>query len=209
MDWTAAAVTLKVAAATTAVLLVLGLPLAAWLATTRMPGKSIVEAAVALPLLLPPTVLGFYVLRAEAATGSGLPFTFGGILVGSVLFNLPFAVRPFVAAIAEVNPRLVEASWCLGVSRLATFLRVVVPLAMPGILAGAVLTFGHTIGEFGVVLMVGGNIPGVTRTLSIAVYDDVQALDYAAAGRTALVLVAFAFAVLLAVQLLPRRAVAR
>jgi molybdate transport system permease protein len=209
MDWTAAAVTLKLAAATTAVLLVLGLPLAAWLAMTRMPGKSIVEAAVALPLVLPPTVLGFYVLRAEAATGSGLPFTFGGILVGSVLFNLPFAVRPFAAAIAEVNPRLVEASWCLGVSRLATFFRVVVPLALPGILAGAVLTFAHTIGEFGVVLMVGGNVPGVTRTLSIAVYDDVQALDYEAAGRTALVLVTFAFVVLVAVQLLQRRAVAR
>src|SRR5690606_6256212 len=145
-------------------------------------GKFLVEAAVALPLVLPPTVLGFYVLTAtgpnsplgrgfEALTGERLPFTFAGILVGSVLFNLPFAVRPFAAAFAAVDPRLVEASWCLGVSRLGTFFRVVVPLSWQGILTGIVLTFAHTVGEFGVVLMVGGNIPGVTRTLSIAIYD--------------------------------------
>jgi molybdate transport system permease protein len=130
-----------------------------------------------------------------------------GILAGSVLFNLPFAVRPFAAALAAVDRRLIEASWCLGESRLRTFCRVVVPLSWPGILAGLVLTFAHSVGEFGVVLMVGGNIPGVTRTLSVAVYDDVQALDYAAAGQTALALVAFALVALTAVHALQRRVV--
>jgi molybdate transport system permease protein len=209
VDWTAAIVTVRLAAATTAVLLVLGLPLAYWLATTRFSGRHLIEAAVALPLVLPPTVLGFYVLRAEALGRGGIAFTFAGILIASVLFNLPFAVRPFAAAFAGVDRRLVEASWCLGVSRPATFVRIVLPLARPGIIAGLVLTFAHTVGEFGVVLMVGGNVPGVTRTLSLAIYDDVQALDYVAAGRTALWLVAFAFVVLLVVQLLQRRAVPR
>ncbi len=220
VDWTAFGVTLKLAACTTGVLLVLGLPLAWWLATARARGKFLVEAVVALPLVLPPTVLGFYVLTALGPSGvvgrgygwlggGRLPFTFPGILAGSVLFNLPFAVRPFAAAFAAVDRRLVEASWCLGVSRLATFGRVVLPLAWPGVLTGLVLTFAHSVGEFGVVLMVGGNIPGVTRTLSVAIYDDVQALDYAAAGRTSLVLVAFAFAALALTHALQRRAVPR
>jgi molybdate transport system permease protein len=207
VDCAAAWVTFRLAAATTAVLFVLGLPLAYWLAISRWRGRAIVETVIALPLVLPPTVLGFYVLRAEA--GSVLPFTFLGILIGSVLFNLPFAVRPFAAAFATVDRRLVEASWCLGVSRLGTFVRIVLPLAWPGILAGLVLTFAHTVGEFGLVLMVGGNVPGATRTLSVAIYDDVQALDYAAAGQTALVLVVFSFLILLVVQFLQRRAVAR
>jgi molybdate transport system permease protein len=216
VDWTAFWVTARLAFWTTAVLVVVGVPLAYWLATTRWRGKFLVEAVVALPLVLPPTVLGFYVLAAtgpngvigqgyEALTGGRLPFTFAGILVGSVLFNLPFAVRPFAAAFAAVDRRLVEASWCLGVSRLATFARVVLPQAWSGVLAGLVLTFAHTVGEFGVVLMVGGNLPGVTRTLSIAVYDDVQALDYEAAGQTALVLLGFAFVVLCLVHALGRR----
>jgi molybdate transport system permease protein len=219
VDWTAVWVTLKLAGCTTAVLLALGLPLAYWLATTRRRGRAVVEAVVCLPLVLPPTVLGFYVLAAtgpsggvgrgyEALTGGGrLPFTFAGILVGSVLFNLPFAVRPFASAFAAVDRKLVEASWCLGVSRPGTFFRVVVPLSWPGVLGGVVLTFAHTVGEFGVVLMVGGNVPGVTRTLSVAVYDDVQALDYESAGRTALVLVAFSFAALCVTYALQRRAV--
>ncbi|MBO0698650.1 MAG: molybdate ABC transporter permease subunit [Zavarzinella sp.] len=216
MDLAAFWVTARLAFWTTAVLFALGLPLAYWLATTRWRGKVLVEAVVTLPLVLPPTVLGFYVLTAagptgflgrgyEAVTGGRLPFTFAGILVGSVLFNLPFAVRPMAAAFAAVDRRLVEASWCLGVSRVRTFARVVLPLSWPGVLAGLVLTFAHTVGEFGVVLMVGGNIPGVTRTLSIAVYDDVQALDYAAAGQTALVLLGFAFGVLCLTQALARR----
>jgi molybdate transport system permease protein len=209
VDWAAGWVTARLAFGTTAVLLVIGLPLAYWLATTRSPLRAVVEVAVALPLVLPPTVLGFYVLVASGSLGLRLPFTFAGILVASVLFNLPFAVRPFAAAFAAVDRRLVEASWCLGVSRLGTFARVVLPLAWPGVLAGSALTFAHTVGEFGVVLMVGGNVPGVTRTLSIAVYDDVQALDYAAAGRTALALVVFAAVVLGAVHALQRRAVPR
>jgi molybdate transport system permease protein len=218
VDWPAVWVTGKLALGTTLVLAALGLPLAWWLATTRRRAKVLVEAAVALPLVLPPTVLGFYVLTAtapysslgrayETLTGGRLPFTFAGILTASVLFNLPFAVRPFAAAFAAVDRRLIEASWCLGESRLRTFGRVVVPLSWPGILAGLVLTFAHTVGEFGVVLMVGGNIPGVTRTLSVAVYDDVQALDYAAAGRTALALVGFALVALTAVHALQRRGV--
>ncbi len=168
-------------------------------------------------MVLPPTVLGFYVLEAtapgsvlgaayESATGARLPFTFAGLLVGSVLFNLPFAVRPFTAAFAAVDTRLYEAAATLGASRLRTFLRVGLPVARPGVLAGIVLCFAHAIGEFGVVLMVGGNIPGVTRTLSIAIYDDVQAMRYDAAAATSLVLVITALVLLTAVQLLqPRR----
>jgi molybdate transport system permease protein len=216
MDWTAIGLTLRLAVCTTAVLLVVGLPLAYWLATTRWRGRFVVEALTSLPIILPPTVLGFYLLlvmapqaplgRAYAAlTGARLPFSFVGILIGSALYNLPFAVRPFTAAFAAVDRRLIEAAWCCGVSPLATFRRVTAPLAWPGILAGLVLTFAHTVGEFGVVLMIGGNIPGVTRTLSIAIYDDVQALDYARAADTALLLVAFSLAVLCVVFALRRR----
>jgi molybdate transport system permease protein len=216
VDVAALLVTLRLASCTTLILLVVGLPLAWWLATTRRRGRVFVEAVVALPLLLPPTVLGFYVLLAtgprspvgqgyEALTGSRLPFTFVGVLVGSVLFNLPFAVRPFATAFAAVDRRLIEASWCLGVSRWGTFFRVVLPLSWPGILAGMALTFAHTVGEFGVVLMVGGNIPGVTRTLSVAIYDDVKALDYASAANASLLLVGFAFVVLSVTYALQRR----
>jgi molybdate transport system permease protein len=141
-----------------------------------------------------------------ALTGSALPFTFAGLLVASVLYSLPFAVRPFAVAFAAVDRRLVEASWCLGVSRLNTFFRISVPLAWTGILTGMILTFAHTIGEFGVVLMVGGNIPGATRTLSISIYDDVQALEYSSAAQTALVLVLFSFVTLSVTYALQRRA---
>ena len=218
MDATAFWLTLKLAVSTTLVLFLIGLPLATWLVTTRFRGRGLVEAIVALPLVLPPTVLGFYLLLAtgpksfvgrwyESATGAMLPFSFLGILLGSVLFNLPFAVRPFAAAISSVDRRLVEASWCLGVSRWATFWRVTLPLSWPGILAGLILTFAHTVGEFGVVLMIGGNIPGVTRTLSIAIYDDVQALDYASAGRTSFWLVIFSLSAFLLIHALGRRGV--
>jgi molybdate transport system permease protein len=216
MDSTAIWLTLRLALATTAILFAVGLPLSHWLATTRWRGKFLLEAVVALPLVLPPTVLGFYILVAtgphspigrwyEGATGRLLPFSFPGILLGSVLFNLPFIVRPFTSAFVGVDRRLVEASWCLGVSRFATFWRVTFPLAWPGILAGLVLCFAHAVGEFGVVLMVGGNIPGVTRTLSVCIYDDVQALDYAAAGQTSLLLVAFSLVALSVPQLLGRK----
>jgi molybdate transport system permease protein len=216
MDSTAFWLTLKLAVSTTLVLFLAGLPLAYWLATTRFRGRALVEAVVALPLVLPPTVLGFYLLMAtgpnsllggwyERITGTLLPFSFAGILLGSVLFNLPFAVRPFAAAFSGVDRRLVEASWCLGRSRWSTFWRITLPLSWPGVLAGLMLTFAHTVGEFGVVLMVGGNIPGVTRTLSIAIYDDVQALDYASAGRTALWLVLFSLLVFFVIHAVGRR----
>ncbi len=216
MDWTAIGLTLRLAACTTAILLILGLPLAYWLASTRFRGKFLVEAAVALPIILPPSVVGFYILWAtgprspigrayESVTGGMLPFSFAGILLASVLFNIPFAVRPFASAFAAVNRRLVEASWCLGVSRVRTFFRVVLPLSWTGVLTGLVLTFAHTVGEFGVVLMVGGSIPGVTRTISIAIFDDVQSLNYAAAHRTSIVLLAFAFVTLCITYALQRR----
>jgi molybdate transport system permease protein len=216
MDWQAIRLSVELAAATTAVLLALGLPLAYWLARTRWRGRALVEAIVALPIVLPPTVLGFYVLVAlgpaspvgaawERLFGEGLVFTFEGLLIASVLYSLPFAVQPFAAAFATLDRRLEEASWCLGVSRLATFFKVCLPLAWPGVLTGIVLSFAHTLGEFGVVLMIGGNIPGETRTVSIAIYDEVQALDYAAAGRTSAILLVFSFAVLLATYALQRR----
>ena len=216
MDVDALRLSLWLATLTTAVLLVLGIPIAHWLATSRRRLKFLVEAVVALPLVLPPTVLGFYLLVALgprsplgrawiAVVGSSFPFSFGGLLVASVLFSLPFAVQPIAAALAAVDPRLVEASHTLGVSPLRTFLRVNLPLAWPGVVSGAVLAFAHTLGEFGVVLMIGGNVRGETRTLSIALYDHVQALEYDAANRTALLLLAVSFAVLVLVYGLQRR----
>jgi molybdate transport system permease protein len=204
MDWQALGLSLRLAACTTLILCAIGLPLAHWLAVTRWRWKFLVEAVVALPLILPPTVLGFYLLMAMAP--HGLAFTFTGLLLASVLYSLPFAVRPFSAAMTGVDRKLVEASWCLGVSRLETFFRVVLPLSWAGILSGVVLTFAHTLGEFGVVLMVGGNLAGETRTISIAIYDDVQALNYAAAGQTALFLLAVSFIALTVTYALQGRA---
>ena len=216
MDWSAIALSLRLATATTAILLVVGLPLASWVTFSHRPGRWAVDALVALPLVLPPTVLGYYVLVAlgprspighayEAITGGPIVFSFSGLLVASVLYSLPFAVQPFAAAFAAVDRTLIETAWCLGASRLRTFTRIVVPLARPGIIAGAVLTFAHTVGEFGVVLMVGGNLPGSTRTVSISIYDDVQAFNYARAGRTAGLLLAFSFVVLAMTYRLQRR----
>ncbi len=206
MDWTAIWVSTRLSVATTAVLLVIGIPIAEWIAFSRWRWKFLVEAIVALPLVLPPTVLGFYILLAVGPSspigalfgrgGHGLAFTFEGLLVASVLYSLPFAVQPFSAAFAGVDRSLLEASWSLGVSRAATFRRIVLPLSMRGIVTGVVLSFAHTLGEFGVVLMVGGNLPGVTRTVSISIYDSVQALDYASAWETSLLLLAISFAIL-------------
>jgi molybdate transport system permease protein len=207
MDWPAISLSVRLAALTTATLFAIGLPLANWLATSRCRWKFIVEAVVALPIVLPPTVLGFYLLLAlgprsplgafyENVTGHRLVFTFDGLLVASVLYSLPFAVQPFAAALTTVDRRLIESSWCLGVGRWGTFFRVTLPLAWPGVVTGMVLSFAHTLGEFGVVLMIGGNLPNVTRTVSISIYDQVQSLDYAAAGRTALALLLFSFVVL-------------
>lgn len=207
MDWTALALSLRLAAVTTVILLALSVPLAWWLATTRWRWRHVVDALVAMPMLLPPTVLGYYLLIAlgprspvgallTRLTGASLPFTFPGLVVGSVLYSLPFAVQPMRASFARVDRELVEAAWCLGASRARTFARVVLPLSRAGVVAAAVLTFVHTLGEFGVVLMLGGNLPGRTRTVSVAIYDQVQSLDYAAANRTAGVLVALSFALL-------------
>jgi molybdate transport system permease protein len=215
VDTAALRISFQLAALTTLALLVLGLPLAQWLATTRWRGRALVEAVVALPLVLPPTVLGFYLLVAfgprsplgrawTEVFGGPLPFSFGGVLVASILYGLPFAVQPFAAALAGVDRSLVEASHSLGVSRLGTFLRVNLPVAAPGIVAGCVLAFAHALGEFGVVLMVGGNIAGETRTLSIAIFNHVETLEYDAAGRTSLFLLGVSFAVLVVTYALQR-----
>ncbi len=217
MDWEALRLSFALSTLTALLLLPIGLPLAWVLTFTRFPGRALLEAVVALPLVLPPTVLGFYVLLAtgpqspfgrayEQVTGDLLPFSFTGLLLASLLYSLPFAVQPFAAAFAAVDTELLEAAACLGASRLRILRTVVLPLARPGIVAGTVLAFAHTLGEFGVVLMVGGNIPGRTRTLSIAIYDHVQALEYAAAGRTALLLLVISFVVLAATSRLQRRA---
>ncbi len=216
MDWIAVALSLKLALIVSAVLLVIAIPLAYWITFSRWRGKFLVEAVVALPLVLPPTVLGFYVLVAigsrspigrlwERWTGHGLAFTFEALVAASILYSLPFAVQPIAAAFAQLDTSLVEASATLGATRLRTFARIILPLSVHGVVAGAVLSFAHTIGEFGVVLMVGGNLPGVTRTISLSVYDQVQSLQYDAANATALVLVAFSFAVLAFVYALTRR----
>lgn len=198
---------LKLSAVTTAILIPLALPLAYWLSFTRGRLRGWVEALVALPLVLPPTVLGFYLLQAlgptaplgaawEAVFHDRLLFSFSALVIASVLYSLPFAVQPLLASFRGLTPRLLEASWTLGASRLATFFRVVLPTCRPGLVAATILTFAHTLGEFGVVLMVGGNIPGETRTVSIAIYDLVEALQYAEAGRLALILLGASYAVL-------------
>lgn len=207
MDWQAFWLTIRLAALVTALLLVLGLPLAYWIAFSRWRWKFLVEAVVALPIVLPPTVLGFYVLIAlgqrsplgqwwRPLTGHTLAFSFEGLVIGSVLYSLPFSIQPFASSFSSVDPRLLKASAVLGASKFRTFWRVIVPLSFSGLVTGIALTFAHTIGEFGVVLMVGGNIPGVTRTLSINIYDQVQDLNYAAANATSLVLLIIAFLLL-------------
>jgi molybdate transport system permease protein len=210
VNWVAILLTLKLATLVAVILLVIGIPLAYWIAFTRFRAKFLIEAIVALPLVLPPTVLGFYVLVAigsrsplgawfERIFGHSFAFSFEGLLLASVLYSLPFAVQPFAASFAAVDHRLLEASALLGASRWRTFFRITVPLSLPGIVTGIVLSFAHTVGEFGVVLMVGGNIPGLTRTISVDIYDRVQELDYAGANQTALVLLLFSFVVLSAV----------
>lgn len=217
IDWQTFFLTLKLAVTVSAALLVLALPVAYWIAFSRWRWKFLIEAVVALPIVLPPTVLGFYVLVAlgprsplgrcwSSFTGHTLAFTFGGLVVGSILYSLPFAVQPFVASFAGVDRKLIAASATLGASPLRTFFRVIAPLSISGLITGIALTFAHTMGEFGVVLMVGGNIPGVTRTVSIDIYDRVQASDYAGANQTALLLLVLCFALLAIVYGLNRKA---
>ena len=217
MDWGTIFLTIRLALVVCATLLMVGTPIALWLSFTRWRWKFFVESIVAIPLVLPPTVLGFYVLVAmgsnsplgrwyQSLTGHGLPFTFAGLAIASVIYSLPFAVQPMAAAFSQVDRNLINASSILGAGRIRTFVRVVLPLSFGGVVTGLVLSFAHTLGEFGVVLMVGGNIPGATRTISIAIYDNVQALEYAAADRTALLLLAVSFAVLSLVYAVNRRA---
>jgi len=221
MDWAALWLSLKLAFATCGLLLPLALLFALWL--RRLPGlfARLLEVVVALPLVLPPTALGYWLLVAlgrgsplgelwEQLTGRPLVFTFEGILVASLVFNLPFAVQPLVRGLAAVPRELREAAWLCGLGPLRVFLRVELPLLRPSLLTAAVLVFAHTLGEFGVVLMVGGAIPGKTRTASVAVYDAIQSLDERAAAVMSTVLLAFSLAALLVLQLLePRRERAR
>lgn len=197
-------------------LLLLGVPLAYWLAYARFRGRPVVEALVSLPLVLPPTVIGFYLLLAfSPETGVGrlltqtlgveLNFTFGGILIGSVVYSLPFMVQPVQAALQNLPRSLREAAYTLGKSRLTTLWHVLLPNIKPALLSACVLTFAHTVGEFGVVLMIGGNIPGQTRVASIAIYDAAESLDYARANYYALVLVSLAFVGLLLLAYFTKR----
>ena len=196
MDWMALLLTLKLAAISTLILLLIGLPLAAWLAASRWPGRSVVEALVALPLVLPPTVIGFYLLLAlspnswfggswEQLTGQRLAFSFTGLVIGSVLYSLPFVVQPLQQGFERLPQSLLEAAAVLGATPVDRLFSVVLPLLAPSLLIATVLGFAHTVGEFGVVLLVGGNIPGETRVLSIALFDHIETLDYAAAHRLA------------------------
>ncbi|PIV81196.1 molybdate ABC transporter permease subunit [bacterium CG17_big_fil_post_rev_8_21_14_2_50_64_8] len=215
-DIAALVTTLKLATLTTVTLLILGTPLAWWLARTRWRFRFLIDAVIALPLVLPPTVLGFYLLVAlgprgpvgqlvEALGGSSLAFSFTGLVIGSVIYSLPFVVQPLRDAFMAVGRRPLEAAATLGASPIDRFFTVAVPLARPGILTACVLGFAHTMGEFGVVLMIGGNIPGKTRVASIAIYDHVEALEYAQAHWLAGGLLFVSFVLLVAVYAGNRR----
>ena len=216
MDWQALTLSLKLASVTLLVLLPGGILLARWLAYTRFRGKSWVEALVVLPLVLPPTVIGFYLLVTMGPNGpighltqslglGRLPFTFPGLVVGSLVYSLPFAVQPLQRAFEALGTRPLEAAATLGAGPLDRFFTVALPLARPGFITAAVLAFAHTVGEFGVVLMLGGNIPGVTRVVSVQIYDHVEAMEYAQAHWLAGGMVAFSFIVLMALHWLQPR----
>jgi molybdate transport system permease protein len=216
MDWTALGLSLQLALATVAILLPLAFLLARWLAYGRFKGRGFVEALVALPLILPPTVIGFYLLTAfsqqsplgqffQSLLGRPLAFSFEGLVLASVLVNLPFAVQPMQNALAAIPGNLRDAARCCGLAPLSVVRRIELPLALPGIATAVVLTFAHTLGEFGVVLMVGGSIPGETRTIAIAIYDRVQAFDDRSAGIMALVLLVLSLVALGITNTLARR----
>lgn len=207
---------IRLAVIVAAILLVIAIPLAYWLSQSRWRGKFLIESVIALPLVLPPTVLGFYLLTAMGTNGSlgklwiawfghTLAFTFAGLVVSSLLYSLPFAVQPLVMAFESVDSRLLDAAAVLGAGRWRSFRQVLLPLSVPGLVTAVVLSFAHTLGEFGVVLMVGGNIPGITRTVSIDIYDHVQSLDYTAANHMAIALLLISFAVLATIYAVNRR----
>lgn len=213
--WETMGLTFRLAAITTGCLVLIGVPLAYFLAHTRSRLKPLLETLVNMPLVLPPTVIGFYMLLAfspqrffgawlEAHFDIRLVFTFGGLVLGSIIYSLPFMVQPVQAGFEHLPPDLAAASYTLGKSKWETTFRVLLPNIKPALLSGIVLSFAHTVGEFGVVLIIGGNIPGLTRVASIAIYDEVEALNYGLAGRYALILAAFAFSILFAVYALNR-----
>lgn len=210
--WQPLLLTFELAALTTAILLLLGIPLASWLSQTQSRLKPVVETLVSMPLVLPPTVLGFYFLLAFSPgnafgawlnewLGIRLVFSFSGLIVASVLYSLPFMVHPLQSGLSGLSDSLREASYTMGKSKFTTLVQVLLPNIKPAILTGVVLSFAHTVGEFGVVLMIGGNIPGVTRVASIAIYDEVEALNYSAANFYSLVLFGITFSILLLVYL--------
>ncbi len=213
IDWTPLLLTFKLAAVTTMALGVLGIPLAYWLAYTKNRMKPVVEALVSMPLVLPPTVLGFYLLVAFSPSNSfgqwlerwfnlRLIFSFEGLVFASILYSLPFMVQPIQSGFSGISSSLQEAAYVLGKSKLTTLFKVLLPNIKPSLLTGAVLSFAHTIGEFGVVLMIGGNIPGQTKVASIAIYDEVEALNYTSANTYSIILFVITFTILLAVYLL-------
>lgn len=213
LDWQPLFLTFKLASITTILLLIVSLPLAYWLAYTNNKAKPIVETLVSMPLVLPPTVLGFYLLLVfNPTSGLGawlnehfdirMVFSFAGLVLGSMIYSLPFMVQPIQAGFAKLSPSLREAAYVLGKSKWTTFRKILLPNIKPALLTGIVLAFAHTIGEFGVVLMIGGNIPGKTRVASIAIYDEVESLNYAAANQYSLILFAITFLILLSVYLL-------
>lgn len=208
--------TFKLAFVTVLVLLLLSFPLAWWLATTKSKSKTVVESITALPLILPPTVIGFYLLMMlgpngwpgsfwQSLFGEPLSFSFSGLVIASCFYSLPFVVQPLQAAFESINKRVIEAAWTLGHSRGKTFFTVILPQARRGLITAIVLGFAHTVGEFGVVLMVGGNIPGETQVISIAIYEKVETIEYAAAHTYSAILLAFSFIVLFTVYTLNRR----
>ena len=214
--WRSLALTLQLALVSTCLLMLVALPLGAWLAAARSRFALALEILIAMPLVLPPTVIGFYLLVFlsprhafgawwQDAFGQPLPFSFAGLVIGSCVYSLPFAVQPVVAAFRMQRIEVLQAAWSLGMTRRQTFLHIALPLARSGVIAGSLLAFAHTIGEFGVVLMLGGNIPGVTRVASIALYDQAQLLNYPVAHGYALVLLALSFVLLLATTLVQKR----
>ena len=216
--WQTLLLTFELAAITTIFLLLIGIPLAYFLANTQMKAKPLIETFISMPLVLPPTVLGFYLLLAfspEAWLGGWLErvfdlrlvFSFTGLVIGSIIYSLPFMVHPIQSGFENLPANLAEASYCLGKSRFETLLKVLLPNIQPSLLTGIVLSFAHTVGEFGVVLMIGGNIPGQTKVASIAIYDEVEGLNYALANKYALVLFIFSFAILMLVYIINRRSI--
>jgi len=219
-DWQPLLLTFKLAGITTLILCLIGIPFAWWLAQTRFRFKAVLETLVSMPLVLPPSVLGFYLLLAfspqhwfgkfvDQAVGLKLAFSFEGLVLASVIFSFPFLVHPVQSGFQNLSPSLSEAAYTLGKSRWQTFLHVLLPNIKPQLLAGVVLSFAHTIGEFGVVLMIGGNLPGETKVASIAIFDEVESLNYDAANFYALVLFSVCFAILLSVYLMNKKLLAR